>query len=175
MKADLRTPLREILKWLVEFTVGRTVHDVNSGLRVFSKSEILPFLPHLSDKFSFTTSQLLIYMLHMKFVHYVDIDYRKRVGQTKVRLFRDSLGVLQMLFSAIVRHNPLKLFLLLSLVSIGTGIVLFIFGSWFSSDWALFAGVVAMFTSVVVFAMGLMAEGFRVTQVERNVERQRSD
>ena len=70
--------LRLILKKLVEFTAGREIPDINSGLRVFSKKEILPYFSKLCDTFSFTTSLTLAYMMNGKFVQYIPIEYKKR-------------------------------------------------------------------------------------------------
>jgi len=58
--------LRLILKKLVEFTAGRKIPDINSGLRVFSREEILPYFSKLCDTFSFTTSLTLAYMMNGK-------------------------------------------------------------------------------------------------------------
>ena len=38
----VKTPLRSVLKWLVEFTTGSRIPDVNSGLRVLSRTEVMP-------------------------------------------------------------------------------------------------------------------------------------
>lgn len=154
----LKYPLRAVLKWLVEFTVGRKVSDVNSGIRVFSRDTIVPYLPRLSDKFSFTTSQTMAYMLQKKFVHYVPVGYRERVGKTKVRLLRDSLGALQMILSAIVYFNPLKLFVILCGMTGIFGIAAVAFGLVFATPIALWLGIVSFLITVVVFALGLVAE-----------------
>lgn len=154
----IKFPLRVIFKWLVEFTVGRSVHDVNSGLRVFSRREILPYFPHLSNKFSFTTSQTLAYMLNAKFIAYHPIDYKKRVGHSKVRLFRDSLSAMQMIVSAILYFNPLKLFLVLCA---GTGIFsIAAFIAWilWGIDNALWLGFAGILITVLIFGMGLLAD-----------------
>ena len=55
--------LRLILTFLVEFTTGRDVPDVNSGFRVFSKATVTPYFHNLCDTFSFTTSLTLAYMM----------------------------------------------------------------------------------------------------------------
>ncbi len=110
-ESNLKSPLRKILKFLVEFTAGRKVPDVNSGLRVFSKTTIIAYLNHLCDTFSFTTSMTLAYMMTGKFVKYIPIPYDKREGKSKVRLFRDSLRTLQYILQAINYYNPIKIFL----------------------------------------------------------------
>ena len=117
----IKAPMRGLLKWLIEFTVGREVPDVNSGLRVFGRSTILPDLKQLCDTFSFTTSMTLAFLLKKRFVSHVPIPYRARIGTTKVRLLRDSLRTLQFIVQAIVFYNPLKLFLLLAVACSARG------------------------------------------------------
>jgi glycosyltransferase involved in cell wall biosynthesis len=113
---DLRKRVaRAVFRWLAEFAVGRRIPDINSGLRVFRRKHVLPFFPHISSGFSFTTTVTLVYMLSGLFVHYVPIEYRVRQGRTKVRHVRDTLRALQIIVEAILRCNPIKVFLLLAL------------------------------------------------------------
>ncbi|QEH35299.1 Undecaprenyl-phosphate 4-deoxy-4-formamido-L-arabinose transferase [Aquisphaera giovannonii] len=109
----LKAPARLLFKFLVEFTVGARIPDINSGLRCFRKSEVLPYFPDLCQGFSFTTTLTLIYKLTGKFVAYLPIEYRRRVGTSKIRIVRDTLRTLQYIVEVIVTYNPLKLFLLL--------------------------------------------------------------
>src|SRR5204863_6573813 len=46
--------LRIILKNLTEFTTGREIPDINSGLRVFSRQDVVPYFQYLCETFSFT-------------------------------------------------------------------------------------------------------------------------
>jgi glycosyltransferase involved in cell wall biosynthesis len=109
-----KAPLRAILTFLVEFTAGCRVPDVNSGLRVFRRATVMPYFPQLCDTFSFTTSMTLAYLLTGRFVAHVAIGYDERVGATKVRLLRDALRTLQYIVQGIVYYNPVKMFLLLA-------------------------------------------------------------
>ena len=45
-----------MLNKLASFLAERRLNDLNSGLRVFRKSELIPFLPLLPQNFSFTTT-----------------------------------------------------------------------------------------------------------------------
>ncbi len=88
--------LRQILRLLVRFLTGKDVPDVNSGLRVFSRSSVLSFTDQLCDTFSFTTSLTVIYLLTGRNVKYVPITYGTRVaGKSRVRLLPDSLITLK--------------------------------------------------------------------------------
>ena len=112
----LRAPARLLFKFLVEFTTGAHIPDINSGMRSFRKSQVLPYFPDLCQGFSFTTTLTLIYKLTGKFIVYLPIEYRKRIGKSKVSMIRDSLRTLQYVVEVIVTYNPLKLFLLLCLL-----------------------------------------------------------
>jgi glycosyltransferase involved in cell wall biosynthesis len=112
----LKAPARLFFKFLVEFTTGSLIPDINSGLRAFRKSQALPYFPDLCQGFSLTTTLTLIYKLTGMFIIYLPIDYRKRIGRSKVHFLRDSLRTLQYVTEVIVTYNPLKLFLLLSMI-----------------------------------------------------------
>jgi len=150
--------LRFILKWLVEYTAGREIPDINSGFRIFSRTEILPYYNHLCNTFSFTTSMTLAYMMTHKFVTYVPIPYSKRKGKTKVRLFRDSLGTLQYIIQSILYYNPLKLFLLMSSIIFISSMVCIIVGTLLSILSPFYIGIGGILVSVIVFCLGLLAE-----------------
>ena len=46
--------LRYILQCLVEFTTGRSILDINSGFRIFSRKVSMQFFDRLCDTFSFS-------------------------------------------------------------------------------------------------------------------------
>jgi glycosyltransferase involved in cell wall biosynthesis len=156
-----KNPMRRLLTFLVEFTTGRQVPDVNSGLRVFRRSTVQTYFPRLCETFSFTTSMTLAYMLTHRFVGYVPIGYRERVGTSKVRLFRDSLRTLQYIVEGIVYYNPIKMFLLLAVLAlllgfVSAGILLITAGYG--------AGLVAaigLLAALLIFALGLLADLLR--------------
>jgi glycosyltransferase involved in cell wall biosynthesis len=105
---------RRILKFIVEWTAGTKIKDINSGFRIFSKKTILVYFPQLSNSFSFSTSSTLAYLLSNKSVDYYPIEYLKREGKSHVKLFRDSLRTMQYILQAILFYNPLKIFILIT-------------------------------------------------------------
>jgi glycosyltransferase involved in cell wall biosynthesis len=153
----IKSPLRWTLKTIVEFTASREVPDVNSGLRIFSKSTVIPFFPRLSDRFSFTTSLTLAYMMNAKFVRYCPISYHERVGTSKVRLFRDSVRTLQYILEAATYYNPFKIFGLFGILCFMMAIVSIILGVVFQVASAFVLAVGAILLGILVFAMGLLA------------------
>jgi len=114
----IKTVLRYILRFMVEFSTGKKIYDINSGFRVFSKKTITKYFDYLSNHFSFTTSSTLIYLLNNKSIAYYKINYLKREGSeniSKVKLFRDSLRTLQYICEGLIFFNPLKFFFIISL------------------------------------------------------------
>jgi len=134
--------LRLFLKSLVQYTTNNKIPDINSGMRIFSKSTVLPFLPYLSNAFSFTTSITLVYLLNHKFVKYIPITYNKRVGQSKVKIIRDIFRTLQYIFEIILHYNPVKVYLLFFAL-------LFII--------TVLLAIISLFTSNIIVAAGLLA------------------
>lgn len=115
----IKSILRYILRFIAQWSTGNKIVDINSGLRVFSKNTILPFFSKLSNGFSFTTTSTLSYLLTNKSIVYFPIKYSFRKGDnnlSKVKIVRDSLRTLQYVIESTITYNPLKFFLLLSII-----------------------------------------------------------
>ncbi len=149
--------LRNFLKFMVEYTAGRKIDDINSGLRIFSKKSIVKYFDTLCDTFSFTTSATLAYMMTGKFVKYIPIDYNKRVGKTKVRLFRDTLRTLQYITEAILYYNPIKLFIILCFFVLLFSALSFAAAILLHFHSAMLLGIGSVLVSVLIFGLGLIA------------------
>lgn len=157
----IKSPLRRVLRFLVEFTAGRKIPDINSGLRMFSKKTITPYFSHLCDTFSFTTSLTLAYMMTGRFVSYVDIPYEKRHGQTKVRLFRDSLRTLQFILQAINYYNPIKIFMLFAGLCILLSCLGFLISTFLHINAGYYLGLGGFLVSLIILCLGLIADLLR--------------
>ena len=153
----IKAPLRSLLKWLVEFTTGKRIPDVNSGFRLFDRRTAMRYDRHLCETFSFTTSLTLAYEMNGQFTRYLPIPYRARVEETKVRLLRDSLRTLQYITQAAVYYNPLKLFILLALGCFGIAIVGFLGSALFGLLSGFLVGVGAAILSVQVVVLGFLS------------------
>jgi polyisoprenyl-phosphate glycosyltransferase len=153
----LKSPLRLVLKLLVEYTTGLKVPDVNSGLRVFSRQKTLPYFNHLCNTFSFTTSLTLAYMMNSLFVSYVPIPYHVRTGKTKVHLWSDTLRTLQYIVEAIVYYNPIKIFLLMSGLIVASSILSLALAIFTKLTIFYFLGIGGILMSILVFCLGMVA------------------
>lgn len=161
LQSAFKSPLRRILRFLVEFTTGSKVPDINSGMRIFSRASLLPYFPRLCETFSFSTSMTLAYMMTGKFVSYVDIDYFEREGKSKVKLFRDSLRTLQYILNAILFYNPLKIFLLVVAGCLAASALCMILALLTHLLVFFLLGIGVAVASALIFAIGLLAVQLR--------------
>jgi len=154
----LKSPLRKILRFLVEFTAGRSIPDINSGFRVFSKQTAKKYFKHLCETFSFTTSITLAYMMTGKTVKYTEIPYHAREGKTKVKLFADSLRTMQYIVQAITYYNPLKIFLLFAIFCFLCSILGFLASALLGLRSGFLLGIGGLLTCLVIMCFGLIAD-----------------
>jgi len=150
-------PLRWILRSLVEFTASRKIPDINSGFRVFRRSTLLSYFDHLCDTFSFTTSLTLAYTMTGRFVGYVSIDYKERIGKSKVKLLRDSARTIQYVLEAAIYYNPLRIFLLMSVVVTVAAILSFLVALVIHLRVFYFVGIGGLIAALIIFSLGLLA------------------
>jgi glycosyltransferase involved in cell wall biosynthesis len=153
----LKMPLRAVLRFLVEWTAGRRIPDVNSGLRVFNRTVAMQYFPHLCDTFSFTTSMTLAYMMTKRFVTYHKVAYFERAGRSKVRLFKDAMRTLQYVIEAILYYNPLKIFLLFSLICLAVAAIMMLVSFYFAIVTGVMLAVGIAMVAVLILGIGMLA------------------
>jgi glycosyltransferase involved in cell wall biosynthesis len=106
--------LRSIPKWFLkhfaEWLVRRKIPDINSGLRVFRTDAVARFIRILPDAFSFTTTITIAMLTNGYDVHYEPVDYHKRIGKSKIRPIRDTLGIAQLILRTGMYFAPLRVF-----------------------------------------------------------------
>lgn len=160
---------RFFFKTLSEFTTGRTIPDINSGLRIFRRDYALRFFHTLSSGFSFTTTITLAFMLNSFSVKYIPVDYFKRKGDSKVRYFRDTLRSTQIIIEAIIFYNPLKIYMIGAGMIVAAGVI-----SLFIAMCSKFAA--AIFFASVTCAVFVVSIGFVVVFLRfMNSDQKRND
>ncbi len=155
----LKRLARLCFKFLAEFACGRSIPDINSGLRVMRRDMLVQFAGVLCGGFSFTTTITIIAMLTGRFVDYRPVDYARRVGRSHVRYFRDTLRTAQVLVMTVVLFNPIKFFLLYALLVSAAGVPLVLLAALVpgTSAWVLILSLFFLGASSLV-ALGFLAE-----------------
>lgn len=151
----VRRPAKFILNKLASFLAERRLKDLNSGLRVFRKSELVPFLPLLPQNFSFTTTITLCMSCNGKRMIYTPIEYGKRVGKSKIRPV-DFINFIILVLRVIVLFNPLRFFIPLGLMFFLLGFTKLAYDltQWNLSESAIFSFLAA----IMIWSLGLIAD-----------------
>ena len=150
-----RRPAKWFLGRLASYLAGQDIPDLNSGLRVVRRGVVERYAHLLPSGFSFTTTITLAVLVNDGLVHWHPIDYRPRLGASKIRPFH-AFDFLMLILRTVVFFNPLKVFL-------PVGAVLFLIG-FAKFVWDLFVGnfsetvVMGFLGAVVVWCVGLLSD-----------------
>ena len=102
--------------------VGRKIEDLTSGFRVVDTEKFSQFLYMLPNGFSYpTTSTMAFFRVGYK-VGYKPVVMPKRLGKSHLKVFRDGIKFLLIIFKIGTLYSPLKLFLPISLIHFLTGV-----------------------------------------------------
>lgn len=151
----IRRPAKKLLNGLANFLAERKLNDLNSGLRVFRKSAVLPFVQLLPSGFSFTTTITLCMSCTEKRIIYIPIEYRRRVGSSKIRA-TDFVRFVVLVLRVIMLFNPLRIFLPLGAMFFAVGLAKSIYDvtQLNLSETAIFMFLAA----IMVWSLGLIAD-----------------
>lgn len=124
-----RVPGKFLLTKTAEYLMGTKIKDLNSGLRIFKKSKVVPFFNILPNSFSFSTTSTLAFLKEAYNVVYIDIETEKREGRkSSVKFARDGSRTLLLITRVIMLFNPLKIFFPISVLTFVFGVLWGLYG-----------------------------------------------
>lgn len=153
---NARRPAKWLITRLASYLCGKKIPDLNSGLRVFRRHDFAKFVRIIPDGFSFTTTISLSFLCNGLAVEYVPIDYRKRVGKSKIRPHH-LYDFLIIILRVIVLFNPLKVFVPVAFFLLVAGAAAFL------SDLIRMGrlsqtSVLCLLAAVIIGSVGLLAD-----------------
>jgi glycosyltransferase involved in cell wall biosynthesis len=151
----VRRPAKAFIRWLASYLSGQHIPDINSGLRVMRRELVLRYVHLLPDGFSFTTTITLASICNGHSVQYLPINYRSRLGSSKIRP-RHAYDFTLLVLRVIVYFNPLKVFIPLGagLATVGAAKLAYdIYRDNLSES-----AVLALLGALIVWAVGLLAD-----------------
>jgi glycosyltransferase involved in cell wall biosynthesis len=151
----IRKPAKWVLQKLASYLAGRKIPDLNSGLRAMRRNLVLRYAHLLPSGFSFTTTITLAALCRDHMVRYEEIDYRARVGESKIRPHH-AFDFLILILRTIVYFNPLKVFLPVGALFVFIGLIKTIYDIWIGdlSESAIFA----FLAGGLVWVVGLLSD-----------------
>jgi glycosyltransferase involved in cell wall biosynthesis len=154
----LRRPAKWVIGRLATLVAAEPIADVNSGLRVFKRAVAVRFFNLLPEGFSFTTTITLAMLSNGYRVDYIPIDYKVRIGKSKIRPIRDTLNFVQLILRVGLYFAPLKIFMPISLFLILLSMAWGVFSALVLGRLADVSTLILMMTGLQIAVLGLLAE-----------------
>ncbi len=142
---------------LASWMTGQSVQDLTSGFRAVRAGIFRKFLYLLPNGFSYPTTITMSCFRAGYSVAYIPIVAPKRTGKSHVRLFRDGVRFLLIIFKIGTLYSPLKLFLPISLAFFLTALGYYIY-TYLTAYRFTNMSALLFVTSVLIFLMGLVSE-----------------
>jgi glycosyltransferase involved in cell wall biosynthesis len=149
---------------LASWMVGHAVKDLTSGFRAVRREKFLEFLYLLPNGFSYPTTITMAFFRAGYAVTYESIDVQPRMQGTEshIRLWRDGVRFLLIIFKIGTLYSPLKLFAPVALMHALLAMAYYGY-SYFSFGRLSLATVFLLSASVTIFLIGLVSE--QITQL----------
>ena len=122
-----RVPAKWAIRRLAEYLSRAEISDLNSGFRAFRRSVANQFLHLLPDGFSHVTTLTMAFLSNGYSVKYIDIDYKKRAGNSKFHWWVDTKRYVAQVTRMVMMWNPMRVLApwAMLLLVIGFGKLLF--------------------------------------------------
>jgi len=146
-----------IFKAVASWLTGRPIPDLTSGFRAVRRDRMLEILHLLPNGFSYPTTSCLAFLKAGHNVAFEPIRARPRVSASKVKVTRDGVRFLLIIFKIVTLYSPLKVFFPLSALSFVLGAVYGVWNVYAHGKIPMGAGLLIQL-AVVVFLFGLISE-----------------
>jgi glycosyltransferase involved in cell wall biosynthesis len=154
----IRRPAKWGITKMAEIAAGRRIPDLNSGLRAFDRETARSLFGILPDGFSFTTTITLALLTNGLTVHYMDIDYHARTGNSKIRPIRDTWNFMMLIVRIALYFAPLKIFLPLAFVLAASSVTVGLYTHFVLDQLADVITVLLGLTALQTALVGMLAE-----------------
>ncbi len=149
---------------LASWMVGHEVKDLTSGFRAVRRDKFLEFLYLLPNGFSYPTTITMAFFRAGYAVAYEPIAVQPRMQGTTshIRLWRDGIRFLLIIFKIGTLYSPLKLFVPVALAHALVGLGYYAF-TYIDHGRLSLATIFLLTSSVTIFLIGLVSE--QITQL----------
>ncbi len=155
------------------YVCKRKIDDLTSGFRAIKAAIAREFVSLLPNTFSYPTTLTLAVVRSGYSLAYVPIATARRIGKSKIRLFRDGTRFFLILLKIATLFSPMRVFLPVSFFMLATGLGYGLFRIFTMDGRYGPTSAMLMTMSVVVFMVGLVSEQVAQLRYERT-EHQRS-
>lgn len=156
----------KLYNWIASYVTDFKIMDLTSGLRLVKKNIAEQFIYLLPNTFSYPTTLTLGYLKSGRSVKYIPIEVKKRTGKSKIKLVKDGLRFLLIIFKIATLFSPLRVFLPISMGLFMTGLGYYCY-TYINLGRFTNMSALLITTSIVVFMMGLISEQISQMRYDR--------
>ncbi len=154
-----------IVRWIgnsfysafASWMVNHTIADLTSGFRAVRTARFKEFLHLLPNGFSYPTTITMAFFRSGYAVAYVPINAARRIGKSHIRLIRDGIRFLLVVFRIGTLFAPLKVFLPVSFCVFSTGLSYYIY-TYLTTGRFTNMSALLLVSAVLIFLIGLISE-----------------
>lgn len=147
----------KIYNALASYMTGQKVLDLTSGFRAVRAEKFRQFLYLLPNGFSYPTTSTMAFFRAGYSVCYEPIRASQRQGSSHIKLFRDGLRFLLIIFKVGTLYSPLKLFFPIAFLHALIGLVYYAY-TYYVDERLSIATVFMLSAGITVFLIGLVSE-----------------
>lgn len=157
-----RSVANGIYNRLASYMTGNPVLDLTSGFRVVVAKKFREFIYLLPNGFSYPTTITMAFFRAGYSVAYEPITVRRRLGKSHIRIVRDGVRFLLIIFKIGTLYSPIKLFAPFSFLHIFAGLFYYLYTYFWQGRISL-ATIFLLTAGVTIFLIGLVSE--QITQL----------
>ena len=142
---------------LASWMTNQEIEDLTSGLRIAKAHRFREFLHLLPNGFSYPTTSTMAFFRSGYTVAYEPISAAKREGRSHLKIWREGLRFLIIIFKIGALYSPLKLFAPISAFLFLAATGLYGYTYWESERFTNMSALLYM-TSLLTFLIGIVSE-----------------
>ena len=146
-----------VFKALASWLTGRKIHDLTSGFRAARRDRLLDIVHLLPNGYSYPTTSCLAFLKAGHNVAFEPVRARKASGRSKMRVVRDGVRFVLIIFKIVTLYSPLKVFFPIAAASFALGATYAAWNVWAFGKIPMGAALLIQL-AVVVFLFGLISE-----------------
>lgn len=146
-----------LFKMLASWLTGRKIDDLTSGFRAARRDLLLEILHLLPNGYSYPTTSCLAFLKAGHNLAFEPVRARLGVGRSKMRVMRDGVRFVLIIFKIVTLYSPLKVFFPISAAALATGVAYAAWNVWSFGKIPMGAALLIQL-AVVVFLFGLISE-----------------
>ena len=160
----LKITFRKIINKISSSIFNFKVEDINSGLRVFYRKDFIEDIMIFPDQFSLSSTQTLTIISRNKQIEYVDVDYKKRDGKSKINIFKDPFKFFYLIFKIFLIFSPMKFFGFIGSLFIFLAFILLVISYLFFENIFDLSFLILFISGLNFIFFGLLAEIIKINK-----------